>query len=49
LSVDRNNQVKVLQQPFDIESSQALRGSDKDEDSSKPRQFTLQITRKLTP
>ena len=49
LAVDRNNQVKVTQQPFDIESSQALRGGDKDEDSSKPRQFTLQITRKLAP
>jgi hypothetical protein len=49
LAVDRNNQVKVTQQPFDIESSQALRGGDRDDDSNKPRQFTLQITRKLAP
>ena len=49
LAVDRNNQVKVTQQPFDIESSQALRGGDRDDDSNKPRQFALQITRKLAP
>jgi len=46
---DHNNQVKLLQQPFDIESSQALRGGDKDDESTQPRQFSLQITRSLTP
>jgi hypothetical protein len=49
LAVDRNNLVKITQQPFDIESSQALRGGDKDEASSKPRQFIVQITRGLAP
>jgi hypothetical protein len=49
LAVDRNNLVKITQQPFDIESSQALRGGDKDESSAKPRQFTVQITRRLAP
>ncbi len=49
LRVDRNNEVEVSQQPFDIESNQPLRGGDKDEDSAKPRQFTLQITRRATP
>ena len=49
LGVDRNNQVKVLQPPFDIASGQSLRGDDKEDHGSKPRQFTLQITRQLTP
>lgn len=49
LRVDRNNQVNVTQQPFDIDSTQPLRGGDKDVASSQPRQFTLQITRKPTP
>lgn len=49
LRVDRNNEVEVRQQPFDIESSQPLRGGDKDEESTKPRQFTLQITRRVVP
>jgi hypothetical protein len=39
----------VLQHPFDIESSQALRGGDQGDDGTKPRQFTLQITRQLAP
>lgn len=49
LAVDRNNLVKVTKQPFDIDSSQALRGGDKDEAGSQPRQFAVQITRGLTP
>lgn len=49
LRVDRNNEVKVLLQPFDIESSQALRGGDKDDESTQPRQFTLQVARRTTP
>lgn len=49
LRVDRNNQLKVIQQPFDIESSQALRGGDKDDETAQPRQFILQITRRLAP
>lgn len=49
LRVDRNNELKVLQQPFEIESSQALRGGDKDDENPQPRQFTLQLTRRSTP
>ena len=46
--VDRKHQVEVLQAPFAIESSQPLRGGDKDEELNKPRQFTLLI-RRLAP
>jgi hypothetical protein len=49
LRVDRNNEVKVIQQPFDIESSQALRGGDKDDENTQPRQFTLQVARRTAP
>ena len=49
LRVDRNNELKVLQQPFEIESSQALRGGDKDDENTQPRQFTLQLTRRSAP
>jgi hypothetical protein len=49
LRVDRNNDVNVVQQPFDIESGRALRGGDADSESTQPRQFAVQITRKLTP
>jgi hypothetical protein len=37
-----------VQQPFEIESGHALRGGDADNENAQPRQFTVQITRKLT-
>ena len=49
LRVDRSNDVNVVQQPFEIESGRALRGGDAESENTQPRQFTVQITRKLTP
>jgi len=49
LRVDRNSEVSVLQQPFEIESGRALRGGDIDSEGAQPRQFTIQIARKLAP
>lgn len=49
LAVDRNHQVEITRQPFEIDSSQALRGGDKDDSAGKPRPFTVQITRRLAP
>ena len=49
LRVDRDNEVSVLQQPFEIESGRALRGGDAANESTQPRQFAVQITRKLAP
>ena len=40
-------QVDVLQQPFDIESGKSLRSGETSQEESKPRQFTLQIIRKI--
>ena len=48
LRVDRDNEVNVVQQPFEIESERALRGGDVDSENAQPRQFTVQIVRKLT-
>jgi len=39
----------VVQQPFETESGSALRGGDAESENTQPRQFTVQITRKLTP
>ena len=47
LRVDRDNEVNVMQQPFEIESERALRGGDVDSENAQPRQFTVQIVRKL--
>ena len=47
LRVDRDSEISVLQQPFEIESGRALRGGDVDNESTQPRQFTVQIARKL--
>jgi hypothetical protein len=47
LRVDRDSDVIVLQQPFDIESGRALRGGDMETESAPPRQFTVQIVRKV--
>lgn len=49
LRVDRDNDVGVLQQPIDIESGRALRGGDVDDENSRPRNYAVQIVRKLTP
>jgi hypothetical protein len=49
LAVDRQYQVEIIQQPFDVDSNQALRGGDKNESTSKPRPFAVQITRRLAP
>lgn len=49
LQVDRANEVSVVQQPFDIESGRALRGGDAESESSQPRQFAVNIVRKLAP
>ena len=49
LRVDRSNDVTVVQQPFETESGRALRGGDAESENTQPRQFTVQITRKLTP
>ena len=48
LRVDRNNDVSIVQQPFDIESGRALRGGDADSEGTQPRQFAVQIVRKTT-
>ena len=41
--------VNILQQPFDMESGRALRGGDSEEDNAKPRQFAVEIIRKIAP
>jgi len=46
LRVDRDSEVSVLQQPFEIESGRALRGGDVDNEGVQARQFSVQITRK---
>ena len=48
LRVDRDSDVSVQQQPFDIESGRSLRGGDMETESAPPRQFTIQIVRKVT-
>lgn len=41
------SEVSVLQQPFEVESGRALRGGDVDNEGAQPRQFAVQIVRKL--
>lgn len=41
--------VSVLQQPFDMESGRALRGGDSEDENAQPRQFAVEITRKIAP
>ena len=48
LRVDRDSDVSVQQQPFDIESGRALRGGDMETESAPARQFTVQIVRRVT-
>jgi hypothetical protein len=40
-------QIKVLQQPFNVESGKALKGDDITPEDDKPRTFSIQITRKI--
>nr|MBL8412099.1 hypothetical protein [Dechloromonas sp.] len=41
--------LRVLQQPFDLESGRSLRGGDGDDSASEPKAFTLELIRKITP
>ena len=47
LKLNTKLQVEVLQQPFDIESGKSLRSGDTSQDDNKPRNFSLQIIRKI--
>jgi hypothetical protein len=49
LRVDREVEVTVDRQPLEIESGRTLRGADLDDEQSQPRQFTVHVSRKLTP
>lgn len=49
LRADPANTVNVLQRPFDIESGSALRGGDGLDEEAKPRQFSVEIIRKIAP
>jgi hypothetical protein len=46
---DPGSSVSALQQPFDLESGRSLRGGDGSEEISQPRQFALEISRKIAP
>jgi hypothetical protein len=41
--------VNILKQPFDLESGRSLRGGDSEDENGKPRQFTVEIIRKIVP
>jgi hypothetical protein len=49
LRADPANTVKVQQRPFDIESGQALRGGDGQDEEVQPRQFAVEIVRGSAP
>ena len=49
LRSDPGASVSVLQQPFEMESGRSLRGGDGVDESIQPRQFALEITRKIAP
>lgn len=49
LRAEREVDVHVVQQPFELESARALRGTDVDMDTATPRQFAVQIVRKAQP
>jgi hypothetical protein len=49
LRADPANTIKVLQRPFDIESGQALRGGDGQDEEAQPRQFAVEIVRSSAP
>lgn len=41
--------INILQQPFDLESGRALRGGDSEDGGKQPRQFVVEISRKIAP
>lgn len=41
--------INILQQPFDLESGRALRGGDSEDASNQPRQFVVEISRRVVP
>lgn len=49
LRADPINTVKVLQRPYDIESGSTLRGGGQEDEDARPRQFSVEITRNVTP
>jgi hypothetical protein len=49
LRSDPSITLSVLQQPFDLESGRSLRGGDGADEISQPRQFALEISRKIAP
>ncbi|NTV69323.1 MAG: hypothetical protein HGA71_04155 [Azonexaceae bacterium] len=49
LRADPANTINVLQRPFDIESGRALRGGDGLDEEAQPRQFAVEIVRKVAP
>lgn len=49
LRADTANDVKIEQAPFDITSSHTIKGGDSEDETRQPRQFSLQITRKIGP
>lgn len=49
LASDPALSIKVVQQPFDMESGQALRGGDSEDEGMQPRSFTIEVSRKITP
>ena len=42
-------QIDILRRPFDIEPGKTLRDEDTIAEDSKPRPFSIQITRKIAP
>jgi hypothetical protein len=49
LRADQTSTITILQQPFDLESERALRGGDSEDASNQPRQFVVEISRKIAP
>lgn len=49
LSNTLNLSVNILQQPFDLEPGRPLRGGDGADDSTQPRPFAVEISRKIAP
>lgn len=49
LRTDTSNNVTLEQTPFDIAPSRMLKGGDNEDEAKQPRQFTVQITRKIGP
>lgn len=49
LRIDPDNQIRVIQPPYDMESERPLRGGDEAADNRQPRAFAIEITRAMTP